>query len=77
MTNRPRPGTFVVLKMVPQGLLSGLPDVDQEAIRAIVGQAVLLVEYDDSGRAELEFKDSEGTIHSVWVDPIYISPAAP
>jgi hypothetical protein len=72
--NGPEPGTNVVLKSVPPGLLHGLPRSDQEAITAIVGQAVRLVLYDDVGRAELEFTDQRGDIHYIYVKPEYLRP---
>ena len=72
---RPEPGTNVVLKSVPPGFLDSLPQRDQRAIAAIVGQAVRLVDYDDVGRAELEFTDKEGTIHYIYVKPEYLRPA--
>ena len=73
--NRPEPGTTVVLQRVPPGLLDGLPQSDQRAIAAIVGQPVRLADYDDVGRAELEFTDNEGDIHYVYVKPEYLRPA--
>jgi hypothetical protein len=72
--NRPEPGTKVVLKSVPPGLVDGLPQLDQEAISAIVGQEVRLVDYDDVGRAELEFTDKTGDIHYIYVKPEYLRP---
>jgi hypothetical protein len=73
--NRPEPGTTVVLKSVPPGLLDGLPERDQRAITAIVGQPVRLVDYDDVGRAELEFTDKSGDIHYIYVKPECLRPA--
>jgi hypothetical protein len=69
-----------VLAAVPPGLLDGLPDEDQRAIRAIVGKPVMLIGYDDDGRAELEFADpfdadSENYYshtHTIWVAPEFI-----
>ena len=66
---RPKPGDTVVLIEVPPGLLDGLPTEDQEAIAEVVGKRVLLAEYDDDGRAELEFTDRNGVIHSIFVSP--------
>jgi hypothetical protein len=34
---------------------------------------VLLSEYDDAGRAELQFTDRAGVIHFLYVRPEYIS----
>jgi len=71
---RPRPGQAVILTELPRGLTSGLPRTDRQAIRAIVGMPVRLVEYDDSGRAELQFVDRRGIIHFVYVHPKYVRP---
>jgi hypothetical protein len=66
---KPVPGDTVVLRELPVGLLDGLPTEDQEAVSAIVGKPVRLTEYDDAGRAELEFTDSQGVIHFINVSP--------
>ncbi|HEV2116366.1 MAG TPA: hypothetical protein VGR48_10100 [Terriglobales bacterium] len=70
---RPPTGNMVVLKELPPGLIDGLPREDQIAISDVVGKEVLLVEYDEDGRAELEFTDPHGVIHSIYVDPRYIA----
>jgi hypothetical protein len=59
----------VVLTELPPGLIEDLPGEDQKAISNIVGASVLLVGYDDDGRAELEFTDSNGIIHFLYVNP--------
>jgi len=51
----------------PRGLLDDLPKEDQKAISEIVGKPVRLNEYDDDGRAELKFTDSDGGIHFIYV----------
>jgi len=48
---------------------------DQQAIREIVGKPVLLTEYDDAGRAELEFNDSDGQTHFIFVAADFIKAA--
>ena len=55
--SRPSPGEMVSLTSLPPGLVDGLPQEDQDAIVAIVGKPVLLVGYDEDGRAELHFDD--------------------
>jgi hypothetical protein len=70
----PKPGDSVVLIEVPPRLLDDLPIEDQQAINEVVGKAVLLNEYDDTGRAELEFKDRNGIIHFIYVNPEFIRP---
>ncbi len=72
-----KPGVAVVLTKIPPGLVDGLPTEDQRAISEIVGKSVLLVGYDADGRADLEFKDDDGTIHFIWVAPHFITPAKP
>lgn len=59
---------------VPPGFIDDLPRADQKAISAIVGQPILLVGYDDDGRAELEFKERNGTFHKLYVKPSFIRP---
>jgi hypothetical protein len=68
----PKPGDTVILVDVPPGMLSRLPKEDQEAIKEVVGKPVMLNEYDDAGRAELEFKDRGGEIHFIYVAPEFI-----
>jgi hypothetical protein len=65
-------GASVILLAVPEGLVDDLPLEDQRAIRAVVGRPVVLVEYDECGRAELEFADESGNIHFIWVAPAFI-----
>jgi hypothetical protein len=70
--DRPAPGTRVVLKGLPRGFLDNLPARDKRAITAVVGKPLTLVEYDDVGRAELEFTDPRGDIHYIHVKPEFI-----
>jgi hypothetical protein len=70
-----KPGDSVVLTGIPPGLLGGLPSEDQTAITEVVRKQVLLVGYED-GRAELEFTDKRGTIHSIFLNPIFMVRAA-
>jgi hypothetical protein len=60
---------MVILGTIPAGLIDGLPPEDQAAILEVVGKPVRLSGYDDLGRAELEFTDSLGTIHFIYVNP--------
>jgi hypothetical protein len=66
---------MVVLTAIPQGLLDDLPEEDRQAIMEIVGKPVLLNEYDDAGRAELEFRNHEGQPHYLYVAPEFIKAA--
>ena len=72
---KPKPGDFVILSEVPEGFLNDLPQEDRQAISDVVGKAVRLNEYDDNGRAEIEFTDSSGTVHFLYVSPDVIRPA--
>ena len=69
---RPKVGEKVVLLGVPPGFVDDLPRSDQLAITAAIGTMVLLLDYDDDGRAEVEFIEADGAIHSIFVDPKYI-----
>jgi hypothetical protein len=69
-----KPGEMVILTGLPSGFVDDLPPEDQKAITERIGQPVLLESFDDDGRAELEFVDSEGVIHFVYVDPQFIRP---
>jgi len=71
-----KPGDKVVFTAVPPGFLDDLPEEDQVAINAAIGKPVLFNELDEHGRAELEFRDSKGIIHFIWLDPALICMAA-
>jgi hypothetical protein len=72
----PKPGETVVLKLLPPRLIDGLPEEDQRAIKAIVGKPVLLVEYDEDGRALLEFDDPFDGVPGAWnhTHSIFVAP---
>ena len=72
---KPVPGETVVLTKIPPGLLDDLPIEDRNAISEVVGKPIALNEYDEDGRAELEFRDSDGIKHFVWVNPRFIRSA--
>lgn len=72
---RPKPGNQVVLETLPLGFLDDLPTEDQKAISSVLGKPIALVAYDEDGRAELEFTDSEGVIHFICVNPNFIRAA--
>ena len=61
------PGDLVVILSVPPTLLSGLPADDQTAIRSVIGKPVKFAGM-AYGQAELEFRDSRGDEHSIWID---------
>jgi len=69
-----QPGDFVVLLSVPEALLSGLPEEDQTAIQSAVGKPMKFAGM-AYGQAELEFRDSRGDEHTIWVDADHIRPA--
>jgi hypothetical protein len=67
-----RPGTTVLLVDLPAGFADDLPEGDQRAIRGMIGKPILLSGYDENGRAELEFREADGTIHFIYVEPSFI-----
>ena len=70
------PGHTVVLESAPPGLLRGLPEEDQTAIRSIIGRPVTLAGY-SFGQAEIEFTDAAGDGHTIWVEPSLLRDALP
>jgi hypothetical protein len=70
-----KPGDTVVLTEIPPRFLDDLPIEDQQAIKEIVGKPILLNDYDEDGRAELEFADASGVVHLICVNPSVIRPA--
>jgi hypothetical protein len=75
-SRRPNPGDTVVLMAVPLGMLDDLPSEDQQAIKEIVGKPILLTQFDEDGRAELEFRDANGNFHTLYVSPEFIIKAS-
>jgi uncharacterized protein len=69
---QPKPGDSVIVTALPAGFLDGLPSGDKQAITAVIGKPILLKEYDNEGRAELEFTDDKGVIHFIYVNPSLI-----
>jgi len=63
----------VVVGTLPPNWLDHLPEIDQHAVSAVIGKPILLLGYDNDGRAELEFIDSEGIIHTIFVNPEFVS----
>jgi len=65
----PKVGDLVKLKFVPPGLLENLPIADRKAILRARSSPMRLIEYDEVGRAGLEFTDDNGIIHIIYVNP--------
>lgn len=71
--------TDAILKNVPDDLLHGLPEEDQLAILAAVGQRVTIVtgedrSWPDTHLTEVEWEDeADGTIHTIWIEPSSLS----
>jgi hypothetical protein len=61
-------GDSVKVVEIPAALPQGLPDEDQIAIRAQIGKTLIIQEFNEGGDAELEFADSDGTIHTIWIE---------
>jgi hypothetical protein len=62
-----RRGDIVVVKRLPDGLLRGLPDNDQTAIRKCVGLTFAIVDFNPLDEAEIEFKDESNDFHTIWI----------
>jgi len=72
---KPKPGDKVILIALPPGFLDDVPLEDQRAIAQVVGKTILLNEYNEDGRAELEFTEENGTMHYIYVSPDLIKAA--
>lgn len=71
----PNAGEMAILTRLPPGFLNDLPIEDQRAISEVIGKPILLNEYDEDGRAELEFTDQHGVIHFIYVRSEFLRPA--
>ena len=67
------PGDTVVLREIPRGFMGDLPAEEQKAISEITGKPLQFNGYDDDGRVELEFDDSDGVTHFIYVSPEVIT----
>jgi hypothetical protein len=63
-----------ILTELPPGFLDDLPEEDQKAILDVVGKPIEFVGYDEDGRAELAFTDTNEVFHSIWVGRDFIRP---
>jgi hypothetical protein len=70
----PRPDDTLMLMEVPPGMLDDLPPDEEQALCEGVGKPIMLKEYDDAGRAGLEFKDRNGDLHCIYLSSTFISP---
>ena len=71
---KPKPGDKVVLKALPPGFIDDLPEEEESAISARIGRPIMLIGYDQDGRAELEFMAEDDSIHMLYVDLKFIRP---
>lgn len=62
-------GTTVCILIAPDELISGLPESDQSAIKAVEGKKLIIEDFDKYGHAELRFRDKNNHIHYIWVRP--------
>ncbi|STQ91758.1 hypothetical protein [Iodobacter fluviatilis] len=62
-------GARVRLLLAAPELINGLPESDQTAIQSVVGNVMVVEEFDQYGHAELMFNDEQGQIHFIWVKP--------
>lgn len=70
-------GSVVRLLRAPAELLRGLPSEDREAIKALVGRAAPVIQFDASGNAELEFTEVSNSMRTIWVNPAHLEPQPP
>jgi hypothetical protein len=70
-----KPGQKAIVTGLPKGFLDNLPQEDQAAITAILGKPIRFRGFDDAGRAELEFREADGTLHFIYLAQQFIGPA--
>ena len=68
-------GHKAIVTSLPQGFLDDLPKKDQAAVTAIVGKPIRFLGFDEAGRAELEFREADGTLHFIYLAPKFIRAA--
>jgi hypothetical protein len=68
-------GDTVILVALPSGFIDDLPIEDQTALSEAIGAQIVFNEYDDIGRAELQFISRDGVLHFIWVEPKFIKAA--
>ena len=71
-TEKTAEGQEVIVTALPQGFIDDLTDEDQRALIDVIGRPVVLRGHDEDGKAEIEFTDQEGTLHTIYLDPKFI-----
>jgi len=72
MSNTIKVGDKVRIISIPPELPQGLPEEDQEAINAQKGKILVVQEVNENSYAELEFTDTSGQIHTIWLKFRYL-----
>jgi hypothetical protein len=62
-------GDRVKFLFAPEELVDGLPAADRAAIEGVVGDELELTGFDEYGHAEVDFRGTDGTSHTIWVRP--------
>ncbi len=62
-------GDSVKVVEIPARLPQGLPNEDQIAIYEQIGKELIIQGFNQDGHAELEFVDSSGYLHTIWIEP--------
>jgi hypothetical protein len=76
MTDTPeksfKSGDAVILLGLPEGFTDDMDIEDRQALSEAVGSRVVFNEYDDNGRAELQFTSRDGVLHFIYVEPWFM-----
>ena len=70
---KPKVGDKVILKGLPDKISHKSSKVGKERHLEKIGRPHMLTAYEPDGRAELEFSDSNGVIHYIYVNSSFIS----
>jgi len=67
----------VRIRSIPKELLADLPVADQQAIVACVDKLFTISGFNSIGEAEIEFEDSSGDRHTIWIAINHLEKALP
>lgn len=62
-------GDRVIVRSIPHQLIHDLPEEDIEAIESQLGKSLVISGFNEYGYVELDFVDSVGTMHTIWIEP--------
>jgi len=68
-------GDAVILMALPQGFIDDMDLEDRQALSEVIGSQAVFKEFDEIGRAKLQFTSRDGHLHFIWVEREFIRAA--